>query len=105
MHVEQKYILYQILKPMKEENDIDLLPILFSKMEKLYFNARCGSWKMIIGQIVAGVNRGIGFEIVFQLACKGMTVVLTCHNEKNGLAAMKELSEGVENVHFHILDV
>ena len=60
---------------------------------------------MIIGQIVAGTNRGIGFEIVRQLACKGMTVALTCCNEKNGLAAMKELSEGVENVHFHILDL
>ena len=61
---------------------------------------------MIIGQIVVGANRGIGFEIVHQLACKEMTVVLTCHNEKNGLASIKELSEGgVENVHFHVLDV
>ncbi|XP_059075468.1 short-chain dehydrogenase/reductase 2b-like [Cryptomeria japonica] len=53
-----------------------------------------------------GANRGIGLEIVRQLACKGMTVVLTCRNEKNGLAAMKDLGEaGLDNVHFHILDV
>lgn len=56
--------------------------------------------------MVTGANRGIGLEIVRQLACKGVTVVLTCRNENNGLAAMKELGEaGLDNVHFHILDV
>ncbi|XP_057840732.1 (+)-neomenthol dehydrogenase [Cryptomeria japonica] len=56
--------------------------------------------------VVTGANRGIGLEIVRQLARKGMTVVLTCRNEKNGLAAMKEVGEaGLDNVRFHILDV
>ncbi|XP_059076126.1 (+)-neomenthol dehydrogenase isoform X2 [Cryptomeria japonica] len=63
-------------------------------------------WSEETVAVVTGANRGIGLEIVRQLACKGMTVVLTCRNEKNGLAAMKDLGEaGVGNVHFHILDV
>ncbi|XP_057840976.2 (+)-neomenthol dehydrogenase [Cryptomeria japonica] len=63
-------------------------------------------WSVETVAVVTGGNRGIGLEIVRQLACKGMTVVLTCRNEKNGLAAMKDLGEaGLDNVHFHILDV
>ncbi|XP_057840983.1 (+)-neomenthol dehydrogenase [Cryptomeria japonica] len=63
-------------------------------------------WSEETVAVVTGANRGIGLEIVRQLACKGVTVVLTCRNENNGLAAMKDLGEaGLDNVHFHILDV
>ena len=42
--------------------------------------------------LVTGSNRGIGFEIVKQLALKKIQVVLTSRNSANGEAALKRLT-------------
>ncbi|KAH7863490.1 hypothetical protein Vadar_018108 [Vaccinium darrowii] len=57
--------------------------------------------------VVTGANRGIGFEICRQLACKGVMVVLTARDEKKGTEAIEKLKGfGLsENVVFHKLDV
>ncbi|KAK6918416.1 Short-chain dehydrogenase/reductase SDR [Dillenia turbinata] len=57
--------------------------------------------------VVAGGNKGIGFEICRQLAKKGVTVILTARDEKRGIEAVKNLKESglTENVVFHQLDV
>ncbi|CAI9101757.1 OLC1v1039164C1 [Oldenlandia corymbosa var. corymbosa] len=58
--------------------------------------------------IVTGSNKGLGFEIVRQLASLGITVVLTARDEKRGLDALHELKEsgGLSgDVIFHQLDV
>ncbi|KAL6564910.1 hypothetical protein OROMI_016360 [Orobanche minor] len=56
--------------------------------------------------VVTGANKGIGFEIVQQLANAGATVVLTARNEARGLEATRLLQEsGLSNVIFHQLDV
>lgn len=58
--------------------------------------------------MVTGANKGIGFEICRQLACKGIMVILASRNEKRGIEAQARLLEesGVsDNVVFHQLDV
>ncbi|KAK6776700.1 hypothetical protein RDI58_027701 [Solanum bulbocastanum] len=56
--------------------------------------------------VVTGANKGIGFEIVKQLANSDVMVVLTARNEKRGMEAMYLLNEqGFLNVVFHQLDV
>ncbi|KAI4328757.1 hypothetical protein L6164_021089 [Bauhinia variegata] len=57
--------------------------------------------------VVTGANKGIGLEIVKQLASNGIKVVLTARDEKRGLAAIEKLKEfGVSHlVIFHQLDV
>nr|GMC90917.1 (+)-neomenthol dehydrogenase-like isoform X2 [Ipomoea batatas] len=57
--------------------------------------------------VVTGGNKGIGFEICRQLACEGVTVVLTARNEHKGAEAVEKL-RGLglsDNVLFHRLDV
>jgi NAD(P)-dependent dehydrogenase (short-subunit alcohol dehydrogenase family) len=55
--------------------------------------------------VVTGANRGIGFEIVRQLAQRGLRVVLTARDAEKGEAARARLaSEGLDVV-FQPLDV
>ncbi|MEL6191672.1 MAG: SDR family oxidoreductase [Bacteroidota bacterium] len=53
--------------------------------------------------LVTGANRGIGLEVVRQLAKNGHEVILTSRNEEKGLKASKQ--PGLSNIHFHVLDV
>ncbi|XP_058744034.1 (+)-neomenthol dehydrogenase-like [Vicia villosa] len=57
--------------------------------------------------VVTGSNKGIGFEIVKQLASSGIKVVLTARDEQRGLQALETLkASGLSDfVVFHQLDV
>ncbi|KAB2604773.1 (+)-neomenthol dehydrogenase-like [Pyrus ussuriensis x Pyrus communis] len=56
--------------------------------------------------VVSGANKGIGLEVVRQLASQGVVVVLTARDEKRGGEATSKLHKlGLSNVVFHQLDV
>jgi carbonyl reductase 1 len=56
--------------------------------------------------VVTGANKGIGLEIVRQLAKEGITVVLTARDETRGKEALVSLkSQELHNVNFYPLDV
>ncbi|KAK1560160.1 hypothetical protein Q3G72_023019 [Acer saccharum] len=60
--------------------------------------------------VVTGSNKGIGFEIVRQLASNGIKVVLTSRDEKRGLEAVEKLKSdeyglSSDKIIFHQLDV
>ncbi|XLT46038.1 hypothetical protein HN873_038642 [Arachis hypogaea] len=55
--------------------------------------------------VVSGANKGIGIEIVRQLASNGVKVVLTSRDEKRGLHALETLKDLSHLVLFHHLDV
>ncbi len=56
--------------------------------------------------VVTGANKGIGLEIVRQLAKEGITVVLTARDETRGNEALESLKrQELHNVNFHPLDV
>ncbi|KAH7857700.1 hypothetical protein Vadar_015535 [Vaccinium darrowii] len=62
-------------------------------------------WSADTIAVVTGANRGIGFEIVHQLAFHGVTVILTSRDAAVGEEAAKVLQEGGLNVFFHQLDI
>jgi NAD(P)-dependent dehydrogenase (short-subunit alcohol dehydrogenase family) len=55
--------------------------------------------------LVTGANKGIGFELVKELAEKNFTVILTARDAKKGKAASDELKKKNLDVIFHQLDV
>ncbi|MED6130935.1 hypothetical protein PIB30_005223 [Stylosanthes scabra] len=55
--------------------------------------------------VVTGANKGIGLEVVRQLASNGVKVVLTSRDEKRGLHALETLKDLSHLVLFHQLDV
>ena len=55
--------------------------------------------------VVTGANKGIGFEIVRQLARKGLHVILTSRDAKKGLHAQKALAKEGLDVGYRELDV
>lgn len=55
--------------------------------------------------IVTGANRGIGLEVVRQLAQIGMTVILGSRDLEKGKSAAAKLAEAGLTVHPHRLDV
>ncbi|KAM0938814.1 putative (+)-neomenthol dehydrogenase [Dioscorea sansibarensis] len=56
--------------------------------------------------VVTGANKGIGLEIVKQLASNGIMVLLTARDEKRGTEAAEKLKDsGFSDVVFHQLDV
>ena len=57
--------------------------------------------------VVTGANKGIGLEVVKELASNGVKVILTARDEKRGLEAFEKLKEcGLPGlVVFHQLDV
>lgn len=56
--------------------------------------------------MVTGGNKGVGYEVVKQLAEKGITVILTARDERRGSVAAGQLhSAGLVNVLFRCLDV
>ncbi|MBS1508259.1 MAG: SDR family oxidoreductase [Bacteroidetes bacterium] len=55
--------------------------------------------------LVTGSNKGIGLEIVRQLAQQGNEVILTARDEKKGLEAQNKLKAEKLTVHFIQLDI
>jgi len=56
--------------------------------------------------LVTGANKGIGLEVVKQLAKNGFFVYLGCRNLENGFEAIKKLrADGIENIEAVKLDV
>ncbi|KAH9574525.1 hypothetical protein CY35_01G062900 [Sphagnum magellanicum] len=63
-------------------------------------------WSKDTVAVVTGANKGIGLEIVRQLAKEGITVVLTARDETRGEEALESLKrQELHNVNFHPLDV
>lgn len=55
--------------------------------------------------LVTGANKGIGFEIVRQMARSGCTVILTSRIEARGIAAQAQLKKENLIVHYVALDI
>lgn len=63
-------------------------------------------WSKATVAVVTGSNKGIGYEVVRQLARQGLSTVLTARDESRGQAALEALkAEGLQTVYFHQLDV
>lgn len=59
--------------------------------------------------VVTGSNKGLGHEIVLQLAREGVTVVSTARDAHRGLAAVESAVKAEQQlkrlIHFHQLDI
>ncbi|GAB1765557.1 SDR family oxidoreductase [Priestia megaterium] len=55
--------------------------------------------------LVTGGNRGIGYELVRQLAVEGFKVILTSRNSKNGHKAVQKLKDSHLDVSFLTMDI
>ena len=55
--------------------------------------------------LVTGGNRGIGYELVKQLALNGFKVVLTSRDPENGHEAAQKLKQSNLDVSFVVMDV
>ncbi|MBX9968059.1 SDR family oxidoreductase [Priestia aryabhattai] len=55
--------------------------------------------------LVTGGNRGIGYELVRQLAMDGFKVILTSRNSESGHAAVQKLKESHLDVSFVAMDI
>lgn len=55
--------------------------------------------------VVTGANRGLGLETCWQLAQRGLTVVLTSRDQQQGEAAAATLREAGLKLHYQPLDV
>ncbi|KAJ7562231.1 hypothetical protein O6H91_03G060100 [Diphasiastrum complanatum] len=62
-------------------------------------------WSKDTIAVVTGGNKGIGFEIVRQLAGQGTTTILTARDESRGQQALIALKKDGLDVIFHQLDV
>lgn len=62
-------------------------------------------WSRDTVAVVTGANKGIGYEIVRQLAKEDVTVILTARNEKLGMLSTEKLQAEGLNIDFHKLDV
>lgn len=62
-------------------------------------------WSRDTVAVVTGANKGIGYEIVRQLAKEDVTVILTARNEKLGMLSTEKLRAEGLNIDFHALDV
>jgi hypothetical protein len=66
----------------------------------------CSWWSPQTVAVVTGGNKGIGHEIVTQLATQGITVIIGARDNERGLAAAQGFhSKGLTNVQFHQLDI
>ncbi|MEW4227592.1 SDR family oxidoreductase [Priestia megaterium] len=55
--------------------------------------------------LVTGGNRGIGYELVRQLAVDGFKVILTSRNSESGHKAMQKLKDSYLDVSFVVMDI
>lgn len=55
--------------------------------------------------LVTGANRGIGYELVKQLACMGFKVILASRDTNKGTAVAQQLAESGFDVSFILIDV
>ena len=56
--------------------------------------------------VVTGANKGVGLEVVKELATNGLKVILAARDEKRGPEALEKLKEcGLSDLVFHQLDV
>ncbi|XP_010555588.1 PREDICTED: carbonyl reductase [NADPH] 1 [Tarenaya hassleriana] len=77
----------------------------FSLLRTIPYSDHQRWWTSETVAVVTGANRGIGFEMVRQLAGHGLTVILTSRDDGVGLEAAKVLQEGGFNVDVHQLDI